>query len=171
MDNFALLDPLATVCYSLDCILCRGKQDKYKDVPGFCRPAKTTEVAEHGYVLTPGRYVGAEAVEDDDEPFDDKMKRLTGTLYEQFDAIRQLMVPPPAPKRRAVDFHSREVGIRHGVLSVTDVLVPAIANRSVKSRAPSRRGEARGAKKCRGKLRIAGVPNSTLSPDPSCCYA
>ena len=41
-------------------------------------------------MLTPGRYVGAEEVEDDDEPFDDKMKRLTGTLYEQFAESRKL---------------------------------------------------------------------------------
>jgi len=38
---------------------------------------------KHGHVLTPGRYVGAEAVEDDGEPFDEKMKRLTGKLEEQ----------------------------------------------------------------------------------------
>lgn len=63
---------------------------KYKDVPGFCKSAKTAEIAEHGYVLTPGRYVGAEEVEDDDEPFDDKMKRLTATLYEQFAESRKL---------------------------------------------------------------------------------
>jgi len=63
---------------------------KYKDVPGFCKSAKTAEIAEHGYVLTPGRYVGAEEVEDDDEPFDDKMKRLTSTLYEQFAESRKL---------------------------------------------------------------------------------
>ena len=63
---------------------------KYKDVPGFCKSATTAEIAEHGYVLTPGRYVGAEEVEDDDEPFDDKMKRLTGTLYEQFAESRKL---------------------------------------------------------------------------------
>jgi type I restriction enzyme M protein len=63
---------------------------KYEDIPGFCKSARTAEVAEHGYVLTPGRYVGAEAVEDDDEPFDEKMKRLTGTLYEQFADSRKL---------------------------------------------------------------------------------
>ena len=44
----------------------------------------TQEIAAHGYVLTPGRYVGAEDVEADTEPFDDKMKRLTATLKEQF---------------------------------------------------------------------------------------
>jgi len=64
----------------------RGEKDagKYKDVPGFCKSAATEEIAGHGFVLTPGRYVGAEAVEDDGEPFEQKMQRLTATLFEQF---------------------------------------------------------------------------------------
>jgi type I restriction enzyme M protein len=41
------------------------------------------EIRSHGYVLTPGRYVGAEAQEDDDEPFEQKIRRLTATLREQ----------------------------------------------------------------------------------------
>lgn len=56
----------------------------YADIPGFCRSATKEEIAEHGYVLTPGRYVGAEEVEDDDEPFEEKMQRLTQQLHEQF---------------------------------------------------------------------------------------
>jgi len=56
---------------------------KYEDVPGFCRSAKLEEIRKHGHVLTPGRYVGAGAVEDDGEPFDEKMKRLVATLKEQ----------------------------------------------------------------------------------------
>jgi len=63
---------------------------RYADVPGFCKSAKTEEVGAHGYVLTPGRYVGAEEVEDDDEPFEEKMKRLTATLEEQFAESRRL---------------------------------------------------------------------------------
>ncbi len=55
----------------------------YVDVPGFCKSAALDEVRAHGYVLTPGRYVGAEAEEDDGEPFEDKMKRLTLKLREQ----------------------------------------------------------------------------------------
>ena len=39
--------------------------------------------AKHGHILTPGRYVGAAEVEDDDEPFEEKMKRLIATLREQ----------------------------------------------------------------------------------------
>jgi type I restriction enzyme M protein len=42
------------------------------------------EIRKHDYVLTPGRYVGAPEVEDDGEPFEQKMKRLTATLEEQF---------------------------------------------------------------------------------------
>jgi len=55
----------------------------YADVAGFCKAAKLDDIRKHGHVLTPGRYVGAEAVEDDGEPFEEKMKRLTATLREQ----------------------------------------------------------------------------------------
>ena len=56
----------------------------YADVPGFCRAVKLEEIQRHDYVLTPGRYVGAEASEDDDEAFAEKMQRLTAQLGEQF---------------------------------------------------------------------------------------
>ena len=64
----------------------RGEKDagKYEDIPGFCRSATLDEIRKHGHVLTPGRYVGAEAQEDDGESFDDKMRRLTEKLEEQF---------------------------------------------------------------------------------------
>jgi len=55
----------------------------YQDIPGYCRSVTLAEIAEHGHVLTPGRYVGAEAVEDDDEAFADKMQKLTEKLGEQ----------------------------------------------------------------------------------------
>jgi type I restriction enzyme M protein len=57
--------------------------DEYADVPGFCKSATLDEIRKHGHALTPGRYVGAEAPEDDGEPFEEKMKRLTATLREQ----------------------------------------------------------------------------------------
>jgi type I restriction enzyme M protein len=57
---------------------------KYEDIPGFCKSATTEDIREHGHVLTPGRYVGAEAAEDDGEPFEEKMERLTAQLQEQF---------------------------------------------------------------------------------------
>jgi type I restriction enzyme M protein len=55
----------------------------YQDIPGFCRTVKLTEIAQHGHVLTPGRYVGAEEVEDNDEDFATKMVQLTEKLGEQ----------------------------------------------------------------------------------------
>ncbi len=66
----------------------RWRQDgeaagEYADEPGFCRSVKLEEIREHGYVLTPGRYVGAEAVEDGDEVFVEKMERLTALLSQQ----------------------------------------------------------------------------------------
>jgi type I restriction enzyme M protein len=63
----------------------RGEKSagKYEDVPGFCKSAKMEEIASHGHILTPGRYVGAEEVEDEGEPFDEKMKRLAATLRQQ----------------------------------------------------------------------------------------
>ena len=60
-----------------------GGGEGYKDIPGFCKSATLEDIRKHGHVLTPGRYVGAEAAEDDGEPFDEKMKRLTATLREQ----------------------------------------------------------------------------------------
>jgi type I restriction enzyme M protein len=52
----------------------------YADVPGFCKAATLDELRKHGHVLTPGRYVGAEAAEEDGETFDKKVQRLTTTL-------------------------------------------------------------------------------------------
>ena len=59
-----------------------GAKD-YADVAGFCRSVPLAEIAEHGHVLTAGRYVGAEEVEDDDEAFAEKMQKLTEKLAEQ----------------------------------------------------------------------------------------
>ena len=63
----------------------RGEKDagEYADIAGFCKSAPLEEVRKHGHVLTPGRYVGAEAQEEDCEPFEEKMTRLTATLREQ----------------------------------------------------------------------------------------
>ena len=55
----------------------------YEDIPGFCKAASLEEIRKHGHVLTPGRYVGAEAAEEDDEPFADKMARLVADLRAQ----------------------------------------------------------------------------------------
>ena len=56
----------------------------YSDIAGFCKSATTAEIAAHGHVLTPGRYVGAEEVEDDGDPFAEKMPRLVAELHAQF---------------------------------------------------------------------------------------
>ena len=56
----------------------------YADVPGFCKSATLEQIAAHGFVLTPGRYVGAEEHEDDSEPFEQKMTRLVTELNSQF---------------------------------------------------------------------------------------
>ena len=60
-----------------------GDAGTYADVPGFCKATKLDDIRKHGHVLTPGRYVGAKAVEEDGVPFEDKMKRLAKTLQEQ----------------------------------------------------------------------------------------
>lgn len=52
--------------------------------PGFCKAATLADIRKHDYVLTPGRYVGAAAQEEDSEPFEEKMARLTATLRDQF---------------------------------------------------------------------------------------
>ena len=55
----------------------------YTDVPGFCVAATLDDIRKHGHVLTPGRYVGAEAAEENDEPLPARMKRLAATLRQQ----------------------------------------------------------------------------------------
>ena len=58
-------------------------REGYEDVPGFCKSATLEEIQKHGHVLTPGRYVGAAPQEDDGEPFQEKMSRLTAQWREQ----------------------------------------------------------------------------------------
>ena len=65
-------------------------EDGYEDVQGYCKVASIDEIKEHDYILTPGRYVGIEEVEDDGEPFEEKMDRLTNTLANQFIKSREL---------------------------------------------------------------------------------
>jgi len=62
----------------------------YEDEAGFCKSAQLKELKKHDYVLTPGRYVGAAAEEDDGEPFAEKMARLTGQLKGQFEESDRL---------------------------------------------------------------------------------
>lgn len=68
----------------------RGEGGKYEDVPGFCKVVKLDDIRKHGHILTPGRYVGAEEIEEDGEPFEEKMQRLTVELAGQFKRSREL---------------------------------------------------------------------------------
>lgn len=63
---------------------------KCEDVAGFCAVASTEEIAKHDFILTPGRYVGIEEVEDDGEPFEEKMERLTVELSGLFERSSDL---------------------------------------------------------------------------------
>jgi len=62
----------------------------YADEAGFCKSSTLADIAKNDYVLTPGRYVGAAAQEEDSEPFEDKIKRLSSTLFVQFDEGKKL---------------------------------------------------------------------------------
>lgn len=70
----------------------RGEKDggKYKDEPGFCKSATLHEIRQHGFVLTPGRYVGAEEIEEDAEPFEKRIAHLKETLFRQFGEANSL---------------------------------------------------------------------------------
>ncbi|MFH1073260.1 MAG: class I SAM-dependent DNA methyltransferase [Nanoarchaeota archaeon] len=68
----------------------RGEKGKYADVKGFCKSAELEEVKKHDCILTPGRYVGAEDIEDDPEAFKEKMERLTTELGKQMEEGKKL---------------------------------------------------------------------------------
>lgn len=63
-----------------------------EDVEGFCKVVSTEDIAKQDYILTPGRYVGLEKIEYDDEPFDEKMDRLTSELSELFEKNHKLEI-------------------------------------------------------------------------------
>ena len=67
-----------------------GVENNYKDIKGFCKSATLEEIEKHGYVLTPGRYVGITDAEDDGIPFEEKMQTLTTTLKQQMDKEAEL---------------------------------------------------------------------------------
>jgi type I restriction enzyme M protein len=68
----------------------RGKDGGYEDVPGFCKSASKVEVAKHGYVLTPGRFVGAEDADDDGSSFAENIETMKSELRAQFLAGREI---------------------------------------------------------------------------------
>ena len=61
-----------------------------ENVKGFCTVASLDEIEKHEFILTPGRYVGIEEVENDGEPFEEKMARLTSELSDMFKKSREL---------------------------------------------------------------------------------
>lgn len=63
----------------------RNQGGKYEDILGFCKSATVVEVEANNFVLTPGRYVGAEDIEDDGIPYDEKVAAITSSLAEQFE--------------------------------------------------------------------------------------
>ncbi|MDD5466871.1 MAG: N-6 DNA methylase [Anaerolineales bacterium] len=76
----------------------------YADAPGFCKAARLEEIRAQVYVLTPGRYGGAE---EDGEPFEEKIRRLTGTSEEQFIEGRKLEAAISENLKR-LEFHSSD---------------------------------------------------------------
>lgn len=68
----------------------RNHDGGYEDIPGFVKAASLAEIELHGYILTPGRYVGAQELESDGEPIDGKIERLTAELTAEFDRGREL---------------------------------------------------------------------------------
>jgi type I restriction enzyme M protein len=68
----------------------RNHEVGYEDVPGFVKAASLEDIEKHDFVLTPGRYVGAEEVDVDDEPIDEKIERLTSELFDEFERGREL---------------------------------------------------------------------------------
>ncbi|KYC52850.1 MAG: N-6 DNA Methylase [Candidatus Methanofastidiosum methylothiophilum] len=68
----------------------RGEGGEYKDIAGFCKSATLEEIRKNNHILAPGRYVSKEEEEEDSEPFDEKMERLTKKLSEQFARSKEL---------------------------------------------------------------------------------
>jgi len=68
----------------------RGEVGEYKDIPGFCKEATLGDIKGNDYILTPGRYVGFEEIEEDFEVFEEKMKKLTKELSGSFEESRKL---------------------------------------------------------------------------------
>jgi type I restriction enzyme M protein len=68
----------------------KSQIEDYTDIPGFCKSVPLPEIQSLGYVLTPGRYVGATELAEDDEPYEQKMDRLLKELEIEFEESRQL---------------------------------------------------------------------------------
>lgn len=68
----------------------RNHDGEYEDVQGFCRAVSIDEIRAHDFILTPGRYVGSEDVELDDEPIEDRLARRTKALFEELELGQEL---------------------------------------------------------------------------------
>ena len=75
---------------------------KYKDIAGYCKAVKIKDIEKNNFVLTPGRYVGTEEIEDDGEPFTEKMKRLTSEYAKLHNESKQL--------DKEIDKNLKEIG-------------------------------------------------------------
>lgn len=83
--------------------------DKYEDIKGFCKAGSLKEIEVHGFVLTPGRYVGAEDIEEDEFSFEERMGLLGKTLAEQFaESDRLTALIKTNLKQFGIDFGARE---------------------------------------------------------------
>ena len=71
-------------------VLSDDGEEGYQDVAGFCKSASLADIQSNDYVLTPGRYVGAAEIEDDGELFEEKMRELTQTLFQQMAEAQEL---------------------------------------------------------------------------------
>lgn len=76
---------IATVYHSW-----RNSDGRFEDVPGFAKAATLDEIRRHNFVLSPGRYVGSEEAEVDDEPIEERVARLTDELFAEFDRGQEL---------------------------------------------------------------------------------
>jgi type I restriction enzyme M protein len=63
--------------------LVAGQKVEYKDIPGFCKAVRLDEVRKQGYMLTPGRYIDSDDVEEDNEDFEEKIQQLTSAFAGQ----------------------------------------------------------------------------------------
>ena len=82
--------PIAAIARTYHAWRGEKKDGDYEDEAGYCKSATLEDIRKHDYVLTPGRYVGAAALEDDGIPFETKMTELSQTLYAQMEESAKL---------------------------------------------------------------------------------
>jgi type I restriction enzyme M protein len=85
-------DDIATIARTYHAWRAAEGVGQYQDVPGFCRGVPVAEIRDHGAVLTPGRFVGTPDVQEDAEPFNQNLKRLTAELEAGFERSAELEV-------------------------------------------------------------------------------